>query len=316
MVCGGVVAPVAAAAVTTTPTVPRFQASSIAFLDREHGVLAREDWSCTKPRGCPALILASSDGGASWRISYRTTMPVRLYAIRGTTEVWASTGKNVVESRHSGLSWRRVRSDPAAAMAFADPCHGWLLPAGSLFDRPKPLLATSNAGRNWRRIASPCRNQWALTVALSRPTPSKGWVACTSQASTGFQGKEVWSTSDGGKSWHPRARTNFPGLPAAALRDYGNLPAFGYVTGIDFLADGHGWLWEGRGWLLTTSDEGRSWRRSPITKADVVAAQSASLLSDRLGYVLLRGSTVKLVRTSDGGATWTTVERWQSPTRC
>jgi hypothetical protein len=45
-------------------------------------------------------------------------------------------------------------------------------------------------------------------------------------------------------------------------------------------------------------------------------AQSASLLTDGLGYVLLRGCTVKLVRTSDGGVTWTTVEHWQSPTRC
>lgn len=129
-----------------------------------------------------------------------------------------------------------------------------------------------------------------------RPTPTEGWVACTSQASTGIQGKEVWSTGDGGKTWQLRARTKFPGLPGAAgLRNRGNLPVFGYVTGIDFLPDRHGWLWENRGWLLTTSDGGRSWRRSPITKADTVAAQSASLVFDRLGYVLLRGCTVRLV---------------------
>jgi photosystem II stability/assembly factor-like uncharacterized protein len=305
-----------AVAATTAAPAPSFQASSIASLDREHGVLAREDWSCTKSHGCPAQILASDDGGTTWRVTYRTTMPVRLYAIRGTHEVWASTGDNVLESRDRGLSWRRVLRFPAAAIAFADPSHGWLLPAGSMFNHPKPLLATSSGGRNWQRIASPCRRQWGLTVALSRPTPSQGWVACTSEAGAGSQGKEVWSTGDGGRSWRLRARTKLPGLPAAGLRNQGDLPLFGYVTGIAFLPDRRGWLWESRGWLLMTRDGGRSWRRSPITKADTVAAQSASLLSDRLGYVLLRGCTVKLVRTQDSGASWTTIKRWRSPTRC
>ena len=315
LVCAGVCAVVAA--VTSSAATPDFQPTSVAFLDREHGVLAREDWSCRKERGCAAQILVSSDGGNKWRVTHRTTMPVRLYSIRGTRQVWASTGKDVLESRDGGLSWRRGLPYPAAAIAFADSSHGWLLPAGSMFDRPKPLLETGSGGANWRRIGDPCRRQWALTVALSRPTPREGWIACVSQASTGFQGKEVWSTGDGGKTWQLRARTKFPGLPGAArFPEKGNLPGFGYVTGIDFLPNGHGWLWEGRGWLLTTHDAGTSWRRSSITKADVLAAQSASLVSDRLGYVLLRGCNARLVRTTDGGVRWKTVERWGSPTRC
>jgi photosystem II stability/assembly factor-like uncharacterized protein len=297
--------------------IPRFQATSIAVLDREHAVLAREDWACPKQRGCPARILVSADGGRSWRLTMTTTGPVRLDAVRGTHEVWAGTGADVLESNDAGMSWRRVLRVPAAAIAFADQRNGWLLPAGGRYDHPRPLLATASGGTNWRRIASPCRRQWAFTVALARPTARQGWVACTSEAAAGTQGKEVWSTSDGGTTWRLRAQTRFPGLPGAVgPRSRGNLPAFGYVTGIAFLADGSGWLWEDRGWLLVTRDGGTHWRRSAITRPDQIAARSASLLSDRVGYALLRGCEVRLVRTGDGGAGWTTIDRWSSPTPC
>src|SRR6266568_134553 len=69
LACGGIVAALAAV-VTIAAPVPRFQPSSVAFLDRTHGVLAREDWSCEKAHGCAAQILASANGGATWRIVY------------------------------------------------------------------------------------------------------------------------------------------------------------------------------------------------------------------------------------------------------
>jgi photosystem II stability/assembly factor-like uncharacterized protein len=105
------------------------------------------------------------------------------------------------------------------------------------------------------------------------------------------------------------------GPPKPALQ-VGNLPGFGYPTGLSFLPDGHGWLWEDRGWLLTSGDAGRRWQKSSITEPDQIAAQSATLLSDRLGFVLLRGCTVRLVRTDDGGKSWQLLKRWQSPTTC
>jgi len=305
-----------ACAVASAVPMPRFEATSIAILDREHAVLAREDVACPRQSGCPARILVSADGGRSWRLTTRTTGPVRLSAVRGTREVWAGTGTDVLESRDAGMSWRRVLRFPAAAIAFADQRNGWLLPAGVRVDRPRPLLATASGGADWRQISGPCRRPWA-TVALARPTARQGWVACTTEAAAGTQGKEIWSTSDAGATWRLRALTGFPGLPGATgQRNRGDIPAFGYVTGIAFLADGRGWLWEDRGWLLMTRDGGTHWRRSRITRPDQIAARSASLLSSRVGYVLLAGCRVRLVRTADGGAGWTTVDRWSAPGRC
>ena len=68
--------------------------------------------------------------------------------------------------------------------------------------------------------------------------------------------------------------------------------------------------------MLVTTDGGHTWQHSPLTKLDTIAAQSADLLSDKLGFVLLRGCTVRLVRTDLAAATATTLDRWNSPTQC
>jgi hypothetical protein len=53
-----------AAAAANGYSYPRFQPVSIAFLDEQHGVLAEDDWTCQKARGCQGRLLVTSDGGA------------------------------------------------------------------------------------------------------------------------------------------------------------------------------------------------------------------------------------------------------------
>jgi len=68
--------------------------------------------------------------------------------------------------------------------------------------------------------------------------------------------------------------------------------------------------------MLVTADGGHTWQHSPLTEPDTIAAQSADLLGDRLGFVLLRGCKVRLVRTDLAAGTATTLARWNSPTQC
>ena len=295
-------------------TYPRFQPVSIAFVDAEHGVLAEDDWVCQKAHGCQGRLLATGDGGATWRVNYVGARGMRLYPVRGTEVVYAMTGNGMLESTDAGLHWR-PRSWPPGVASFVTPSHGWRLGLATTLAHPPALLETRDGGRSWTTRSDPCRGDYGLPAALSFGSAKGGWIACNTQATAGYQGKEIWMTSDGGTHWQLKGRTH-PIAPPEPKQQVGNLPGYGYPVGASFLANGHGWLLQGRGYMLGTTDGGHTWQHSPLTEPDTIAAQSADLLSDRLGFVLLRGCTVRLVRTNLAAATAKTLQRWNSPTQC
>jgi hypothetical protein len=154
-----------------------------------------------------------------------------------------------------------------------------------------------------------------LPAALSFASATRGWVLCNTQATAGYQGKEIWMTADGRSDWTLEGRTH-PIAPPEPKQQVGNLPGYGYPTGASFLADGHGWLLQGRGYMLVTTDGGHSRQHSSLTEPDTIVAQSADLLGNKLGFVLLRGCQVRLVRTNLAAGTATILARWNSPILC
>jgi photosystem II stability/assembly factor-like uncharacterized protein len=297
-----------------TPLIPR----AIGFFDTRHGVLAKiEDCSASY---CPGALFVSDDSGRSWKRTLVvhgqvdiTESPVDIDAVRGSSLVWVTTASALLRSDDRGRSWWRALRVHAVAVSFSDPEHGWLLLANGTFARPPAILSSDDGGQSWHKLTSPCQGGFGIPAAISRASASLGWVACMTQMTAGFEGKQVWQTSDGGHTWRLRSRTElFVPRPAPPI---GNLPGRGYVSGMQFLPDGRGWLWEDRGWLLTTSDGGRLWRKSPLTSADEVEARSASLLGDRTGFILLGVDPAchnRLVLSADGARRATTLKRWPS----
>lgn len=295
-------------------TYPRFQPVSIAFVDAQHGALAEDDWVCQKPHGCQGRLLVTSDGGAHWRVTYIGARGLELFPVRGSDVVYAFSGDAMLVSVDAGVHWKRLRWPPAL-VSFVTPSDGWKFGPVRTLAHPPALLETRDGARYWRPRADPCMGEYGVPAALSFATATRGWVVCTTQATAGFQGKAIWMTSDGGSHWTLEGRTH-PIGPPEPKQQVGNLPGFGYPTGASFLADGHGWLLQTRGYMLVTTDGGHTWEQSPLTKPDTIAAQSADVLSDKLGFVLLRGCTVRLVRTNIAAGTAKTLNRWNSPTQC
>jgi photosystem II stability/assembly factor-like uncharacterized protein len=306
--------PLTVAAAAAAYTYPRFQPVSIAFVDGQHGVLGEDDWLCQKAHGCRGRILITGDGGAHWRVSYVGTRGIHLYPVRGTRVVYAMTGTVMLRSADAGVHWQRLRW-PLSVVSFVTQALGWRIEANAMLAHPPPLQETRDGGQTWTVRINPCRGDYGLTAAISFASAKYGWVVCNTQATAGEQGKEVLRTADGGRHWTLEGRTH-PLAPPEPKLQLGNLPGYGYPIGATFLADGRGWLLQDRGYMLVTTDAGHTWRNSPITEPDTIAAQSADLLSEKLGFVLLRGCTVRLVRTTDAGKTWTTLNRWKSPTQC
>ena len=298
-------------------TYPRFQPVSVAFLDEQHGVLAEDDWNCQKPDGCQGRILVTSDGGAHWRVVYRGPRGMSLFPVRGTRVVYAVTSDVMIESTDAGLHWRHAAMRPVI-VSFVTPTHGWRIgfTLKAILRRPPPIQETRDGGRSWTPRVNPCPPpDYGQVAALSFATATRGWAVCGTQPTGGLQDKEVWETRDGGTHWQLQARTH-PIAPSRPRPQVGNITGYGRAASITFLPNGRGWLLQDRGYMLTTADGGHTWTPSHITKPDTIAATSADLLTDNLGYVLLRGCIVRLVRTTDGGKRWTTLQRWNSPTDC
>jgi photosystem II stability/assembly factor-like uncharacterized protein len=119
--------------------------------------------------------------------------------------------------------------------------------------------------------------------------------------------KAIFSTTDGGRSWRLRART---GRPA---RRVGEVPSIGYLGGMQFAPDGHGWMWLGRGDFLTTRDGGRTWRPRRLQEPDCRESVSASVVAPGRGFSLLfdcRTQRRSLLRTFDDGETWQARRVW------
>ena len=93
------------------------------------------------------------------------------------------------------------------------------------------LMKTTDSGRTWRRVGSPCRRGWggfAWAAAISFVSQSRGWVLCKGQPGTGSQSKALYLTTDGGSRWTQLVNAHFePGR--VRLR---GLQARGYPEGM------------------------------------------------------------------------------------
>src|SRR5579862_3153534 len=136
---------------------PRFQPVSIAFVDEQPGVLGEDDWACQKPDGCQGRILVTSDGGSTWRETYRGSRGIELFPVRGTRVIYAIDSSGMIESTDGGLHWRKA-AIPAVLSSFVTPLHGWRVgyTLKAVPRRPPPLEETRDGGRTWIPRVNPC----------------------------------------------------------------------------------------------------------------------------------------------------------------
>lgn len=177
----------------------------------------------------------------------------------------------------------------------------------ALAETRSAAFRTDDGGRTWRRVAkaaastpAPCRGRFGFGGAVALTPSSVGWLVCYGQGGVGGQPKQLYASRDGGRTWTLREPER-------------RMPWFGYVLGLQMLADGHGWLLLSRGGLVITADGGRTWRTASVTPPDEASPISASLLDDRTGFALLWDCHPRLVATSDGGRSWRVVRRFPNP---
>jgi hypothetical protein len=230
----------------------RFSPQAVAFFDQMHGVLVGKmvDRRCLDRDNCHhGLIESTADGGTSWRVRERTTQAVvDVSALVGTGLAWATVGSRIAETTDRGSTWRYLPHGDALAPSFASPTLGL---AASREELSMKLLRTTDGGRSWKRLLSPCQGEIGFGESVSFPAVSSAWLLCTGQGGAGNEAKAVFESADQGRSWRPIA------VEAFGKKQVGHgLSGYGYTIGISFLADGRGWM---------TAASGRCHRPSPTT---------------------------------------------------
>jgi photosystem II stability/assembly factor-like uncharacterized protein len=301
--CGSSSAPQAS---RSTPPVPESRSlpSSVAFWDGERGLLgAGRCWDC--PGG---TISTTDDGGRTWTVRKTTVGPLTWVTTLGERNAWALAGRALLHSADGGRSWQAVSKAPLLSVVFTSESEGWGVIESWESAFESRLVRTRDGGRDWQKETSPCPRVVGGVRGVSFPTRARGWLLCVGEPGAGQQQKAVFATRDGGETWAALSGAIWGNESLA-----GGLGGYGYPEGISFVADGTGILWESRGLLFLTRNGARSWSSAEAVQPEIDFGRSASVADDRVAYVLLERGSFRLLRSEDGGRTWSVVHRWQRP---
>lgn len=235
-------------------------------------------------------------------------------SVSGSADAWAlqecagSGGCSTAlhASHDGGKTWAVVAHDVVAPSFISDQV-GWAVSRSPA--RPGPL-ATRDGGKTWTELPLPCTGESSNPNGLHFADAQRGWLLCAGQPGAGSQAKAVYATADGGKSWTPAVEVSF------SAGSVNGLSRGGYASGLFFLADGHGWLWESRGGLFASAGGGKNWLGLPTAQPESIEVSSAWFLNPTLGYLLRRNigqGRTKLLLTRAGDQSGTVLHSWQRP---
>ncbi|MDP2350023.1 MAG: hypothetical protein Q8M74_02585 [Chloroflexota bacterium] len=269
-----------------------------AFRDWQRGFVGGQT-----PAG-DAIILETSDGGATWRVGGLGLGEVTAIGVTPDGRAWAGKACPDETAACSGLyryddgGWGKVDNAWPVSLSFAADVGAGLFRVadGPRNDVgiPTPELRLMDDGEVWSAVENPCPTTMQAQD-VSRIDASTVVVLCESEGFTGNSFKELHRSTDGGLMW-------------TRLADG---PYSGTGMGMDLLADGTGWMWGDRSPLLATTDGGVTWISLDVADGDVRMVGGADGWGLGAGVVLIRDQEQAplLLVTGDGAtsemSTWT-----------
>jgi hypothetical protein len=293
-------APAAGAPIGTVPGSPASAVSKVVFANSSDG------WAFG-----PGLW-ATHDGGRRWhRVNTRGWTLASLAA--GGGRVVAAFGRHpvagssefaqaeVFSARVGTDAWRAVPgasgSDLADMTVVVSGRTGYLTAqrSSSQAQEGTELIAgpASGSGR-WRAIPLPCRSYWDFYITLAASPRGTLALGCASQGFPPFREyKRVWTSGNGGRTWHLLA----------------SLPMPGYLGEVSVTSGGTVLVSGGHSDVYITREGAKTWHTSPsLNRADVGDGLFATMFTSARGFVLQDSySAPQVWLTGNDARTWTPV---------
>lgn len=239
-------------------------------------------------------VLRTDDGGASWT-GLRSGVTSDLNSVRelDPNTIVVGGGCTVRRSNDGGATFQRLPftssdancSAPVASLFFPSPATGYVALADGTF------LATTDGGQTF-----------SLRTAIPGTHATRGGGSPTdlsfTSASTGFvttDAGQIYATSDGGSSW----RLVASGAPK--------------LNGIFFVTPSNGFAVGNNTALYSTSDGGNTWTPGHIAAPSALTLTTIRCATTMLCVIATQTGN-QIVRTTDGGTTWSIVTAATEPT--
>ncbi len=234
------------------------------------------------------VIAATTNGGASWgALRVPTSSTIEDAAFPTTTVGYAvNEGGTVYKTANGGLSWSILNAGGGAPAALLAPSAGTVVLVG-----PTGLRRSTNAGASFGPVSGSVvlgsRHRKVLRRRLSVfPLFAGGETVGSAMLAWG---DEAIESRDGGAHWtlipRPLKHGNIESLSFVS-------PTTGYAVSLQR--------------LFFTRNGGGSWKEINSMGSMALGGQGAiSFSSAADGYAMFAGGDKEVLRTSDGGRTWT-----------
>jgi photosystem II stability/assembly factor-like uncharacterized protein len=267
----------------------------VAFPDTRHGwaegFIEKDDGTRV------GIVVATSDGGATWAKVHETTMTLRDIAFPDIHNGWAVGGDppTILATADGGGTWKSqtsgIENDPGsffAAVAFPDTQNGWVVGAVS---NGGVILATANGGEKWSPQVEDAVNFAHDFRGVAFADTQHGWAVGAASPKGGL----IVATSNGGETWERQT------TPITNDKEGITDP----LWGIAFADINHGWAVGDNGTILATADGGHTWTSKPSgTDARLFRVAFPDInVGWAVGQTTTGGGVILM--TTDGGDTWT-----------
>jgi photosystem II stability/assembly factor-like uncharacterized protein len=255
----------------------RYDPQAVDFVNARIGFIVGID---RRGGGAKAVVLKTTDGGAHWSVKRR--FPFDLLAgvsFVSTQKGWiVGRGGRIYKTVNGGATWFAQDSPTGKtlyAVKFVDARRGWAVGVGGR------VAKTLDGGRTWKLKRVTTADLFTVdSVGMPR-----AWIG----GAVRFESGRVLGTRNAGKAW-----TYQSGPGGTMLQPVGS---------IDFWDRDHGIL-GGVGTLLYTTDGGTTWAPGSPQPSGIMAV-AVRLADQKVGFAACTNYTI--MKTLDGGVTWTTV---------